>query len=464
MRFIRILPLIGLLAFGSSLASAQTDRGIVTGPVDASAPFTVGRQYLVVIAVSEYEQWAPLASPVKDAREIKDILVSRYRIDRLFELYDKQATKANILRLLVRLQQEIKVDDSLLILYAGHGHLDRSSSIGFWIPANAGTDIYEQQNWLPHTQLRGLLANFKAAHLFVISDSCFAGDLIQATRSLPDAGNPEYLQKAYGQVCRQVLTSGATEAVPDTSDFARQLKSILSGNQKPYLDTFALYNDVRVGVSSSVPLLGSLAGTGHQEGASFLLFLRPDLVRPQEEWGPAGVAQPGRSEGVSTRVNRFSAAAGYGWAFPVGQTVEAVDYAQLVWASGYYNLCRDWGNLGFGLLTGAIWLSSADSALVSYGLASFPLAAELRYQTGSARAPNLSLGLAAGAAFSKIVFDDPAVGAPWVAKPLLVASLGIAVRVFRRFQIVASAKGLIIFFDNNPYTGLSTEVGVEYAF
>ncbi len=455
-----IASLVGV----ASLAPAETERGVVTTPPGESVPFKTGRQYLVVIAVSQYEQWSPLASPVKDAREIKDILLSRYRIDRLFELYDKQATKANILRLLVRLQQEIKVDDSLLILYAGHGHLDRSSSIGFWIPANAGIDIYEQQNWLPHTQLRGLLANFKAAHLFVISDSCFAGDLIQATRSLPDAANPEFLQKAYAQVCRQVLTSGATEAVPDTSDFARQLKAVLGSNRNPYLDTFTLYNDVRVGVSSSVPLLGSLAGTGHQEGASFLLFLRPELIQPPDESMPPGASEPGRSEGVSTRVNRFSAAAGYGWAFPVGQTVEAVGYAQLVWASGYYNLCRDWGNLGFGLLAGALWLSSADSSLDSYGLASFPLAAELRYQTGSARAPNLSLGLAAGAAFSQILYDNPAFEDHWVAKPLLVASLGIAVRVFRRFQIVASAKGLIIFFDNNPYTGVSTEVGVEYAF
>ena len=34
----------------------------------------VGKQYLVIIAINEYENWLPLKSPVKDAKEIKEIL------------------------------------------------------------------------------------------------------------------------------------------------------------------------------------------------------------------------------------------------------------------------------------------------------------------------------------------------------------------------------------------------------
>jgi len=197
MRLQRILPLplLLLLALCGASISAE-DRGVLISPGGAPRPLQVGRQYLVVIAVSSYQQWTPLASPVRDAREIKDILVSRYRIDRLYELYDEQATKANILRLLVRLQEEIQLDDSLLILYSGHGHLDKSSNTGFWIPVNAGTEVYEQQNWLPHLQLRGLLANIKATHLFVISDSCFAVTLFRppapspTLRAMTSSGRP----------------------------------------------------------------------------------------------------------------------------------------------------------------------------------------------------------------------------------------------------------------------------------
>jgi hypothetical protein len=455
---------IVLLTLVCAVASAQTDRGIVAGPEDPSASLAIGKQHLVLIAVSSYEHWPPLAGPVKDAREIRDILLSRYRIDRLHELYDEQATKANILKLLVRLQEEVKPDDSLLILYAGHGHLDKSSSTGFWIPVNSGTDVFEQLNWLPHTQLRGLLANVKAKHVLVISDSCFAGDLIMATRSLPDAVNAAFLQKAYSRICRQVLASGSTEAVPDRSDFAYRLKSVLNQNNSPCLDAFTLYNEVRLGVSGSVPLLGSLAGTGHQEGASFLLFLRPDLIQPPEGSAPPGAAESGRSEAISKRTNYFSAGVGSGFAFPLARTAEALEYAPLLWVSAYYNSRRDWGNLGIGLLTGALWLSSKEEVASRYEIRSLPLAVELRYQTRNERGPDLSFGLAAGAALSLIQFEDPALENPPAAKPLLLCSLGAGVRAFRRFRIAASARGLLILFNNNPYTGLSTEVGVEYAF
>jgi hypothetical protein len=462
MRFHRILPLLLLLAYGGALLGAE-DRGVRIVQEGASRPLAVGRQYLVVIAVSNYQQWAPLASPVKDAREIKDILVSRYRIDRLYELYDEQATKANILRLLVRLQEEIQLDDSLLILYSGHGHLDRSSNTGFWIPVNAGTEVYEQQNWVPHLQLRGLLANIRATHLFVISDSCFAGDLIQATRSLPDTASNDFLQEAYSHVCRQVLTSGAAETVPDVSDFAVQLKSILRRNQNPCLDTFTLYSDIRLGVSGSVPLLGSLAGTGHQEGASFLLFLRPDLARPREEWAPPGAAQPGRTEAAPKTAGHFSAAVGLGAAFPVAEVAGVLQNAPVLWTAAHYNFSGDWGSLGLGLLAGGLWSSSDPSIASSYRIGSYPVALELRYRTRRARA-SLTVGLAAGAAFNRIRFADPALQEISTAKLMLLPSLGIGFQATRRFQLVTGARFLLILFDNNPYTGLSPEIGVEYAF
>jgi hypothetical protein len=452
------------MIWGAVPAVAETQRGVISTPDGRHAPFTVGRQYLVVIAISDYEQWPPLASPVDEAKEIKDILVSRYRIDKLYELYDEQATKANILRLLAKLQHDIEIDDSLLILYAGHGHLDKTSSTGFWIPVNAGMDVFEQQNWLPHTQLRGLLANFKSMHLCVISDSCFAGDLIQATRSLPDVANPEYLHDAYSHVCRQVLTSGATETVPDASDFAHQLESALRRNRNPYLDTYTLYNDVRLGVSGSVPLLGSLAGTGHQEGASFLLFLRPDLAQPPKSLEPPGEAGPVRVDAVPKRANHLSWAAGLGASFPMVAAAEALEYVPYLWSSGRYNLSLDWGTLGLGLVAGAMWLSSNDRVASGYQLNSFPLLAELCYQTRNERGPTLSLALAGGGALSRVHFDDPAVKAFWTAKPMLLASLGLGKRVFHRFRIVGGTSFQLIFFDNHPYMGLSTEAGVEYAF
>lgn len=240
-----------------------------------------GKQYAVFIAVNKYQQWNPLKEPVKDAEEIKKTLLFRYYIDQVYSLYDENATKKNILGLFQKLQKELRANDSLLIFYAGHGHLDQNSKTGFWIPVDAGTDELEQDRWIPNIVIRGLLSNIRAKHIFLISDSCFSGDILNMSRGNVNEINNDYFKKAYQRRSRQVLTSGASETVPDQSDFARQLKLALEENNKPYLDPLMLFNEVRLGVSDSTPMLGDLKDTGHQNGASFILFLKSDApVKP----------------------------------------------------------------------------------------------------------------------------------------------------------------------------------------
>jgi hypothetical protein len=472
LEFHRILGIAAILVLASAHLPADTGRGVGITAGEPGSSLKVGKQYLAVIAIGKYQQWPPLSRPVEDAKEIRDILLSRYCIDRVYELYDEQATKANILKLFVKLQAEIQIDDSLLILYAGHGHLDKSSSTGFWIPVNAGTDRYEQQNWLPHTQLRGLFSNIRAIHLFVISDSCFAGDLIQATRSMPSLDNADYFQKAYSRVSRQVLTSGATEAVPDVSDFAGQLKSILQRNRSPYLDTFMLYNEIRLGVGSTIPLLGALAGTGHQEGASFLLFLKPGLEAPQEKLSVEeqriaihpGAAQPAEIEGARKRRNFFSCGLESGPVFPVAAVAGALGTGPYLWSSVHYNISLDWGAIGIGLLAGAMAVPSGDSQTYGYNMRSFPLAVEGRYQTAFDSPIYLSAGIAAGAALSLIGFNDETADGVTTLKVFIAPSLGIGLRIFNHFRIAAGLNYQVIFFDNTAFSGISPGIRVEYAF
>ena len=79
-----------------------------------------GKQYVVFIAIDKYLNWLPLRNPVKDAREIKTILSSRYFVDETIELYDGDATKSGILKLFDRLVKNTNPDDSVFIYYAGH--------------------------------------------------------------------------------------------------------------------------------------------------------------------------------------------------------------------------------------------------------------------------------------------------------------------------------------------------------
>jgi len=101
------LPLFKILAlafilspFGFAPAFAQ-DRGLQVAARElvGSPAFEVGKQYAVIIGIDRYKQWPALRNAVSDAKAIKKVLSERYYIDGFFELYDQDATAANIRRL-----------------------------------------------------------------------------------------------------------------------------------------------------------------------------------------------------------------------------------------------------------------------------------------------------------------------------------------------------------------------------
>ncbi|MGA2765238.1 MAG: hypothetical protein ABSG17_17965 [Spirochaetia bacterium] len=280
-----LLVLQFLLTFQLFAQNADL-RGLktVVGKLEGETA-VVGKQYAVLIAINKYQNWMVLQNPVKDAQEIKEILARRYYVSDFMELYDEAATKADIIKLFDKLINDAKPEDSILIFYAGHGYLDKTSNTGFWIPVDGGMDIYQQANWLPNAQIRGFISNMRARHIALIADSCFSGDFLNPTRGMVPAITSEYFKNAYARISRQVLTSGASESVPDESQFTRQFKLALEGNTSPYLDPLMLYNQIRLGVTQTTPLFGDLKDSGHQQGSSFLLFLRNGAGQPKAQQG-----------------------------------------------------------------------------------------------------------------------------------------------------------------------------------
>jgi hypothetical protein len=132
------------------------------------------------------------------------------------------------------------------------------------------------------------MSNMKARHVALIADSCFSGDFLNPSRGITPTITNEYFKNAYSRVSRQVLTSGASESVPDESPFTRQLKLALEGNTAPYLDPLMLYNQIRLGVTKTTPLFGDLKDSGHQEGSSFLLFLKNNAGQGATSTAPGG--------------------------------------------------------------------------------------------------------------------------------------------------------------------------------
>ena len=299
--FLVLLPLLCLPLF----AQNADLRGLKTVVSQLEGEATiVGKQYAVLIAIDKYKNWMALRNPVKDAKEIKEILSRKYFMTDFIELYDETATKSGIIKLFNKLINETKPEDSVLIFYAGHGHLDITSNTGFWIPIDGGMDVDEQSNWLPNAQIRGFISNMKARHVALIADSCFSGDFLNPTRGMAPTISNQYFKNAYARISRQVLTSGASESVPDESSFTRQLKLALEGNTAPYLDPLMLYNQIRLGVTQTTPLFGDLKDSGHQEGSSFLLFLKD---KPNPSATAEEVPSSAQSSKTSFKVEKVSA-------------------------------------------------------------------------------------------------------------------------------------------------------------
>ncbi len=272
---LRVFVLIAALILCTTVAFGQ-DRGLqVAAQTIGGADVKIGKQYAVLIAIDRYTEWTPLRNPVKDAKAVKDVLSRRYYIDEFIELYDADASSAGIRQLFGRLIDTVGPTDSVFVYYAGHGYTDRFQT-GFWIPVDGGTNVDSQDRWIPNQQIRNFITQMKARSVALFADSCFSGDLLNVQRGATPTIDSEYFRSALRYTARQVLTSGASESVPDESEFARQFRNLLESNTEAYLDPLAMYDRIRRGVAKTLPLFGTLPG--HETGGSFVLFLQNDTV------------------------------------------------------------------------------------------------------------------------------------------------------------------------------------------
>jgi len=276
----KILLAIVLVCVLAAGAAAQ-NRGLqLIAAQDFGPQVQVGKQWAVFIAIDRYVEWPPLANPVKDAREIRNILTENYFIDEVRELYNNDATVGNIRRLFADLRRDVKNDDSVFVFYAGHGYTDDLTRSGSWIPTDGGRDEMVQANWLPNIQIRNMLSQLAAKHVFLIADACFSGDILDTSRGAAPTIDSEYHRRAYSRVSRQVMTSGASEEVPDASEFAMRLKSSLSRATTAYVDPEFLFTSVRQ-VRTTQPLLGTIRGSEHEQGGSFIFFRKRTEQEPE---------------------------------------------------------------------------------------------------------------------------------------------------------------------------------------
>ncbi len=246
---------------------------------------TTGKYIGLVIGINSYEgYWPELENAVNDAEEVAEVLQETYRFDTVYTIFDKEATRRNIIQKFEWLTKNVTKDDNLLIFYAGHGQFNKALNKGYWVPVDAAENSIA--DYISNNDVKTFIGGIPSKHTFLITDACFSGDIFRGskTESIPfDPNNMErYYKEVYRKLSRLALTSGGLEEVMDDgkdnhSIFTYYLLKALKENKLKYMDANQLFNEFRIAVtnnSEQTPMLQVIRDTD-DEGGQFV-FIKKD--------------------------------------------------------------------------------------------------------------------------------------------------------------------------------------------
>lgn len=266
---------------GNCIASASARSTLDKADMDNDAvpAKPIERRRALVIGNSEYASpITPLPGTAKDAVD-----VSKALSDRGFEVVSlADASRDSTVRAFNQLIRTAGENDSVVVYYAGHGHIHPSSTSGFWLPADA--DVENPKTWLSNADIGKMLANIPAKQILLVSDSCFSGALTRETETTKTQDAPVSANAILKRRSVAVMSSGSEEPVADStgdgnSPFAeallRQLAEIHSSKEPLRAQT--VLSDIRTEVSkqsNQTPQYGVLMSAGHTTGGDYLFGLK----------------------------------------------------------------------------------------------------------------------------------------------------------------------------------------------
>lgn len=271
----------------------------------------LGHYRALIIANQNYQQMTPLRTPHRDAEALATLLRSDYgfKVTTL-----KDVDRKTTLDELDSLVEKLTPRDNLLIFYAGHGHLDKATGEGYWLPVTANPR--RRSEWISNSDITDTLRATRASHVMVISDSCFSGTLTRNVRAGLNVGQDRsaYYHKLVKKRSRTALTSGGIEPVADGganghSVFAGALLAALRNNNEPVIEGEQVYQQLRrpVALNSTAqqkPTYSDVRATGH-DGGDFV-FHRKDAVLRGTATAPSQAPAPPAS-GVTSAAGREAA-------------------------------------------------------------------------------------------------------------------------------------------------------------
>ena len=283
---------ISFLLFFPSSIYCEDKRGIDLVEKSNQRDFHSGINRALLIGNNNYqsEEWPKLWTAIKDVEKMAEVLVQRYGYKSKNVLILRDATRRDIINAFYQFAEVTKPEDNVLIYYAGHGEFDKQGH-GYWIPVE-GKEIAD---YVSNGEILDRIRAIKSKHKFLISDSCFSGNLFTRTRSRVDNLNKNkrlrsgYFIEKSRLTSVQGLSSGGNEPVSDGgsdwdghSIFAHHLLAVLKANQQKYLSASLLGLKMAEQVANDTselfgtgegqtPILRAIKNQGDQGGEFFFV-------------------------------------------------------------------------------------------------------------------------------------------------------------------------------------------------
>lgn len=241
----------------------------------------VGEYYALIIGIDQYTgEWPMLKNAVSDAKSVAQTLSSRYNFQYMKTLFDKEATRDNILAQFEWLMKSVKPNDNVLIYYSGHGEYVENMNKGFWVPVDASSKSISR--YISNEDIKAFLSGINSKHTLLVTDACFSGDIFRGkTITIPYENSTKYYNKVYSLNSRKALTSGGVEPVMDKgkdghSVFAYYFLQALSKNSEKFCDAGQIFESIKIPVvnnSYQEPLYSPIHNAG-DEGGQFIFMLK----------------------------------------------------------------------------------------------------------------------------------------------------------------------------------------------
>ncbi|MEP1033399.1 caspase family protein [Ekhidna sp.] len=219
-------------AIASSNANLESNKASVTLFSDSKVPGSTC--HILAVGINEYQNKSLNLNYAKTdansfAAQMKKQGGEIYSNIILHEIFDREATKENILKKVTELQSQISVNDVFVFYYAGHGSMIDGK---FYLVSSNASRLYDSDKMneygIEASQLQQAMLEIKALKQLIVMDACQSGGSVEI---LAQRGAPE--EKAIAQLSR---SSGIhVMAAAGSEQYATEFESLGHG-----LFTYAL--------------------------------------------------------------------------------------------------------------------------------------------------------------------------------------------------------------------------------